>query len=262
MLRARNIVLLILLGFVIFAGSVRETYQIHPGICDGCAECALSCPNSAISYDMNLHCMRIDQTLCDGCGDCELICPLSAIYLNDARSFIMGTVTDSSTQFGMRHAVIEADTCTTVSGLFGDYCLTLYEGTYDVICRADGYEDRLVEDVVVPADTVIRMDFVMIPQNDIDDSCNDNDPFDIRCFPNPVTTGGNVMLSLPEGQSGSIDIFNARGQRVRTITASDRSSSTSWDTRDDQGKQLTPGVYLYRVRSGRSETNGKILLFR
>ncbi len=260
MRRAINVFLLISFGFILFAGSVRETYQINPGICDGCAECTFICPNGAISYDMELHCMRIDQNLCDGCGDCVEICPRSAIYPNDARSFIMGTVRDSSTQFGMRGAVVHADTCVAMSGLFGDYCLVLYEGTYDVTCSADGFEDLLVEDVVVQPDTVIKMDFTLVRENDIDDDPIDEHPLAIQCFPNPVRAGNTVRFSLPDDRSCTIEIYNVVGQKLRSLTKASRTSSISWDARDRHGKPLPSGIYLYRVRSGGRKDSGKILL--
>ncbi len=250
--------LLIVFGFILFAGSVRDTYQVHPGICDGCAECAMVCPNNAITYYNELHSMRIDQSLCDGCGDCVEVCPRNAIYQNDARSFIVGTVTDSSTQFGMRGAIISADTCSTVSDMWGDYCVQLMPETYDVICEADGYEGVVEQDVYVSADTAIVINFMLVPINSIPDEEIEDCPERIEFFPNPVRTGSDVRLSLPEYRSCTINIYNVVGQKVRTLHPT--SASVLWDTRDHSGKSLSAGVYFYRVKLDSSSSYGKLLL--
>ena len=53
-------------------------YIIDPSICDGCGDCADSCPEDAIDgKDGFIH--VIDDKLCDKCGECVSACPSDAI---------------------------------------------------------------------------------------------------------------------------------------------------------------------------------------
>jgi hypothetical protein len=43
---------------------------------------------------------------------------------------------------------------------------------------------------------------------------------------------------------------------------SDNSASLYWDGRDEHGKEVSPGVYICRVSSGKARGTGKIVLTR
>jgi NADP-reducing hydrogenase subunit HndC len=54
------------------------TYVISPELCNGCTQCALACPATAISGRPK-HVHHIDQNLCIHCGSCLNICPTDGI---------------------------------------------------------------------------------------------------------------------------------------------------------------------------------------
>jgi flagellar hook assembly protein FlgD len=62
-------------------------------------------------------------------------------------------------------------------------------------------------------------------------------------------------------------IFNLAGQQVATLAQGAREAGTytvNWDGRDDDGRTLASGVYLYRLRvgdGGQVETR-KLLMLR
>ena len=85
-------------------------------------------------------------------------------------------------------------------------------------------------------------------------------------YPNPFNSGTVIRYALPIGGDVELTIFNLTGQRVAKLVEGVREAGTytlHWDGRDDDGRQLASGVYLYRLRAGkqRVETR-KLLLLR
>jgi len=79
---------IILLTSLFLYSFYRTIYQINPGICNGCGQCTLQCPNNAIIFDEEIGQLQIDENLCDGCGICVESCPQSAIFEVDGRCMI------------------------------------------------------------------------------------------------------------------------------------------------------------------------------
>ena len=56
---------------------------------------------------------------------------------------------------------------------------------------------------------------------------------------------------LPETEARvSIEVYNALGQKVRTLLQERRAAGRyqiGWDSRDDAGRALASGVYFYRL---------------
>lgn len=81
--------------------------------------------------------------------------------------------------------------------------------------------------------------------------------------PNPFRDAAGISFRLPESQIVRLEIFNARGQKVRSLLewnlpAGDHSAS--WDGRDGGGERVSPGVYLFRLSAGDSVLTRKVLL--
>lgn len=71
--------------------------------------------------------------------------------------------------------------------------------------------------------------------------------------PNPFSRATRITFDLPRGERVSLDVYDAQGRRVRTLTSGWRPvgrHAVEWDQRDDDGGLVRPGVYLYRLRSG------------
>lgn len=66
----------------------------------------------------------------------------------------------------------------------------------------------------------------------------------------PSTFRGSTVLSWPAGTAASVDIYNASGSLVRSLTASRVHNGTStavWDGRDQHGRALPPGLYFCSI---------------
>ncbi len=60
-------------------------------------------------------------------------------------------------------------------------------------------------------------------------------------------------------------MYNLTGQKVATLALGLREAGTyalRWDGRDDDGRGLASGVYLYRLEAGERVATRKLLLIR
>lgn len=84
-------------------------------------------------------------------------------------------------------------------------------------------------------------------------------------YPNPFNASTNIEFSIPAYGPVRLDVFNIRGQKVRTLINNDLSSgahSINWDARSDLGDQVASGVYYYRLSSMGYEQTAKMLLIK
>ena len=83
-------------------------------------------------------------------------------------------------------------------------------------------------------------------------------------FPNPFNPETTIRFNVAVESIVSIDIYNIRGQRVKSLLDGfyERGSHTVvWDGRDDNGRELGSGMYFYRMIAGDvMETRRMVLL--
>lgn len=74
--------------------------------------------------------------------------------------------------------------------------------------------------------------------------------------PNPFNPATTISYSVPEGRAGvdvRIDVFDIRGRIVATLVDGTRDAGTYtvfWSGTDRDGRQVSSGVYFYRMRAG------------
>jgi hypothetical protein len=91
--------------------------------------------------------------------------------------------------------------------------------------------------------------------------------YNLKNVPNPVAGNTNFQFTLDSVNLVSIEIYNILGELVSitpsVITQKDVPSSVYWNGKDDQGKGLENGVYLYRLLvNGRTEETKKLILMK
>jgi len=77
--------------------------------------------------------------------------------------------------------------------------------------------------------------------------------------------GSNLQLELPRDGDIVVEVFNARGQVVRTLAAGHHDSGLhrlTWDGRDTQGRHSASGVYFVRVRAGQDIVTARVTMIR
>ena len=85
-------------------------------------------------------------------------------------------------------------------------------------------------------------------------------------YPNPFNAGTAVQYGLLVLSHVDLSVFDMAGQRVATLVTGVRKAgyhTVHWDGRDDQGRNLASGVYLYRLQAGEHKVETrKLLLLR
>ncbi len=85
-------------------------------------------------------------------------------------------------------------------------------------------------------------------------------------FPNPFKQSTSIPVSVKHrDQTLSVKVFNLRGQLVRTLhqgLPAGNNLTLKWDGRDDQGRQISGGIYFCRMESGDFVETRKVLFMR
>jgi hypothetical protein len=82
-------------------------------------------------------------------------------------------------------------------------------------------------------------------------------------YPNPFNPNTTLRYQLESPGKVKIDIYNTRGQIVRSFERSHDDAgyySILWDGCDGSGRALASGVYLYRMTSGQYSGVKKMVL--
>jgi hypothetical protein len=82
-------------------------------------------------------------------------------------------------------------------------------------------------------------------------------------YPNPFNPGTVISYQLPRAAAAQLVIYNSIGQRIRTLVDDFQelgSHAVIWDGRDDDGRALASGVYIYRLTAGSFSEARKMVL--
>ncbi|MBW6513444.1 MAG: carboxypeptidase regulatory-like domain-containing protein [Candidatus Syntrophosphaera sp.] len=84
--------------------------------------------------------------------------------------------------------------------------------------------------------------------------------------PNPFNPSTRITISLAKAhQTAHLRIYNAKGQLVKTLLSGIQPAGVQnlvWDGRDDFGKPVSSGIYLYRLESGGESLTRKMILLK
>jgi hypothetical protein len=81
-------------------------------------------------------------------------------------------------------------------------------------------------------------------------------------YPNPFNPSTTISYQLPAAGPVRLDIYNVRGQLVRTLIDAEQDAgyhSVIWNGKDNRGQSVASGVYFYRL-SSLTQTLGKRML--
>jgi|GEM_PF-2166043 hypothetical protein len=87
----------------------------------------------------------------------------------------------------------------------------------------------------------------------------------LKAYPNPFNPQTCISYSLAEAGSVTLEIFNTKGQLIRTFAKTHNSGGyfeISWDGTDKSGQPVSSGVYLYRMSSGKYSASSKVMLVK
>ena len=84
-------------------------------------------------------------------------------------------------------------------------------------------------------------------------------------YPNPFNPSTTIRFSLAEAGHARLNIYNTRGQLVRSLANSNLMAGKhqmTWDGRDNRGKSVASGIYFYRLQAGKYVQSRKMILMK
>jgi len=85
----------------------------------------------------------------------------------------------------------------------------------------------------------------------------------LSAFPNPFNPNTNLRYFMQSAGKVRIDVFNLKGQIIRSFNATHDSPGfyqLAWDGKDSQGQLVSSGIYMYRMTSGKYCCTRKMIL--
>ena len=84
-------------------------------------------------------------------------------------------------------------------------------------------------------------------------------------FPNPFNPSTSIRFNLPARKKVDLEIFTITGEKVRTLIANEMKAGVHdvpWDGRNEKGRSVASGLYIYRLKTEDFTRSKKMLLIR
>jgi hypothetical protein len=84
-------------------------------------------------------------------------------------------------------------------------------------------------------------------------------------YPNPYNLKTRIAYQLPQPGKVSLQVYNIRGQLVRTLVDESKSAgyhTVIWDSRNENGMEVSSGIYFYRIKTGNFTDTKKMILLK
>ena len=112
-----------------------------------------------------------------------------------------------------------------------------------------------------------RVAQVTIPPDDPGQNVTPPVAYEITADPNPFSYTTNITFAMNQTSLVDLAIYNVRGQLVKSfgtvMTNVDEEVSFQWNGKDNAGKSLSNGVYLYVVKvNGKDYATRQLILMK
>jgi hypothetical protein len=108
---------------------------------------------------------------------------------------------------------------------------------------------------------------------DVESQSRESEPLPVSCalsqnYPNPFNATTDIRYEIPDDSSPAhttLKVFNVMGQRVRTLVNETKEPgyhNVNWDGRDDNGLEVSSGLYVYRLTAGQFKISKSMVLLR
>jgi len=87
----------------------------------------------------------------------------------------------------------------------------------------------------------------------------------IANYPNPFNSETTIRFSIPSATKVEISIYNIKGQKVCTLVDNEMEKGVhcvNWNGRDNAGKQVSYGIYLYKLKEGNRTSVKRMLMMK
>jgi flagellar hook assembly protein FlgD len=87
----------------------------------------------------------------------------------------------------------------------------------------------------------------------------------LDAYPNPFNPSTNLHYVVKDGGVVTMDIYNVRGQLIKSFNANHAKAGDYrfvWDGKDMNGREVSSGVYFYRMNSGKYSASKKMIMMK
>ena len=87
----------------------------------------------------------------------------------------------------------------------------------------------------------------------------------LQNYPNPFNSETTISYQLPENSRIELTVYNLKGQKVKTLVDEglDAGNHTAiWKGTYDNGKSVSSGIYLYKLKTGGFDQTKKMILIK
>jgi hypothetical protein len=84
-------------------------------------------------------------------------------------------------------------------------------------------------------------------------------------YPNPFNGFTTINYHIPKTTSITLEIYNPLGEKVWKYAPGTQPSGTyvvQWDGKDNHGKDMSSGIYVYRLKSGNAVISKRMILLK
>ena len=84
-------------------------------------------------------------------------------------------------------------------------------------------------------------------------------------YPNPFNPSTVITFEIPQSENVSLKVFNINGQLIRTLTNENLPAGKyekAWDGKNEIGKEVSSGIYIYRLSAGKYDRSARMVLMK
>ncbi|MDD3104206.1 MAG: T9SS type A sorting domain-containing protein, partial [Candidatus Cloacimonetes bacterium] len=84
-------------------------------------------------------------------------------------------------------------------------------------------------------------------------------------YPNPFNPSTNISFILANETDARLEVYNVRGQKVKTLCntmLAKGKHTVAWNGRDDHNRQVSSGIYFYRLSTPEGSFTNKMMLMK
>ena len=113
-------------------------------------------------------------------------------------------------------------------------------------------------DAIILLETLTGVEYTVLPNVPNSYSLSQN-------YPNPFNPTTKIQFGLPLAENVQLTIYDILGREIRTLV-NERyeagSYSVQWDGKNNAGKYIASGMYLYRIHAGNFVSTKKMMMMK
>lgn len=84
-------------------------------------------------------------------------------------------------------------------------------------------------------------------------------------YPNPFNPSTVITFEIPQSENVTLRVYNINGQLIRTLTDENLPAGKyekTWNGKNEIGKEVSSGIYIYRLTAGQFDRSARMLLMK